>query len=143
MDYKFKKCMEEQKLIKTKPDQGMIEKELKGAEYDLKRAENSLAERDYKWAIIQSYYSMFHAVKALVLNKGYREKTHYCLLVAFKNLYIDTNLIESQFLEVFEESMDLRQAADYGLTYSKESAEQAIQNTKELLKKTREILGNM
>jgi uncharacterized protein (UPF0332 family) len=143
MDYKFKKCLEEQKLVKTKPDKGMINKELKGAEYDLERAENSLSEQDYKWAIIQSYYSMFHAVKALVLSKGYREKTHYCLLVAFKNLYIDTSLIEPRFLEVFEGSMDLRQAADYGLTYSKESAEETIENTKEFLKKVREMLRNI
>ena len=141
MDYKFKKCMEESKLVKIKPDKGMINKELKGAEYDISRAKNSITEGDYKWAIIQSYYSMFHAVKALVLAKGYREKTHYCLLVAFKNLYVDTNLIEQRFLETFEGSMNLRQAADYGLTYSKESAEEMVDSAGEFLKKVKEILS--
>jgi uncharacterized protein (UPF0332 family) len=140
MDYKFKKCMEESKLVKIKPDKGMINKELKGAEYDISRAKNSITEGDYKWAIIQSYYSTFHAVKAMVLAKGYREKTHYCLLVAFKNLYVDTNLIEQRFLETFEGSMNLRQAADYGLTYSKESADEMVESAGEFLKKVKEIL---
>ncbi len=140
MNYKFRECMRKKYLARIPLDKELVKKELKGAEYDLNRAENSLAERDYKWCIVQSYYSMFHAIKSLVLSRGYREKRHYCLLIAFKTLFVDENIIEEEYLRIFEESMDLRESADYGLTYSKEAAEELVDNAEKLLEKTKSIL---
>ncbi|MCK4491986.1 MAG: HEPN domain-containing protein [Candidatus Altiarchaeales archaeon] len=94
MDYRFRDCLSKRHLLKIPVDEGLVEKELKGSEYDLGRARNSLAEEDYKWGIVQSYYSIFHAVKALVFSKGYREKRHYCRLIAFKALFVDEDVME-------------------------------------------------
>ena len=65
----FERCIKERRLVKIKPSNVMIQKEFESAEYDLERARNSLDEGDFKWAAVQSYYSMFHAAKALVLKK--------------------------------------------------------------------------
>ena len=65
----FERCLKERRIVALKATREMIEKELKGAEYDLSSAEESLNDKDYKWASVQAYYSMFHAAKALVLKK--------------------------------------------------------------------------
>lgn len=65
----FECCIKERRLIKIKPSNEMIQKELESAEYDFERARNSFEEGDFKWAAVQSYYSMFHAAKALVLKR--------------------------------------------------------------------------
>jgi len=74
VSHEFKKCLKTRKIVKIEIDQEMIKKELEQAKYDLKRAKNSLKIGDFKWTIIQAYYSMFHSARALIFSKGYREK---------------------------------------------------------------------
>ena len=45
---------------------------------------------------------MFHSAKALVLKKGYREKSHYCLLVALRELYIKSGELTKDVADDFE-----------------------------------------
>jgi uncharacterized protein (UPF0332 family) len=137
----FERCLNERKISTIKASKEMIENEVSSAEYDLNRSKGSLANRDYKWASVQAYYSMFHSAKALVLNKGYREKSHYCLLVALRELYIETGQLDKEFADNFEMCMDIRQEADYGLTYSSRSAELSVESAEKLLKVTKNILS--
>lgn len=83
---------------------------------------------------------MFHAAKALVLEKGYREKSHYCLLTALKELYVNQGLMNQEMIDNFELCMHLRHDADYGLLYDQESAKTAIKYAEIFLKKTLKIL---
>ena len=83
---------------------------------------------------------MFHCIKALVLKKGYRKKSHYCLLVAFKELYIKTGEMDKEFADNFEMCMDIRQEADYGLSYTGESARIAVEDADKLVKAAERIL---
>jgi len=137
----FQKCLEQRRIVKIIPTQEMIEKELTHAEYDLKSAEESIENDDPKWASIQAYYSMFHTAKALVLKKGYREKSHYCLIVALRELYISTGELDVNIGEDLEHCMDIRHEADYGLTYDSESAEICIDAAKRFLDTGRIILN--
>ena len=136
----FERCIKERRLIKIKPSNEIIQKELKSAEYDLERAKNSLDEGDFKWAAIQSYYSMFHATKALVLKKGYREKSHFCLIIALKELYVKDDELNIEMVENLELCMNLRHEADYGLTYHQESAETALKYAEGFLNNTLNLL---
>jgi len=122
----FERCLKERRLLKMESSDKMIEKELEGARYDLMRAEESMHNGDYKWSSVQAYYSLFHAAKALVLKRGYREKSHYCLLIALKELYVNTGELEQEFADNFEMGMDIRHEADYALTYDEDSARIAI-----------------
>lgn len=135
----FERCIKERRIIKIKPSNEMIHKELDSAEYDLERARNSL-EEDFKWAAVQSYYSMFHAAKALVLKKGFREKSHFCLVIALRELYVNEDTLNAEMVENLELCMHLRHEADYGLTYHQESAETAIKYTEEFLNNTLKLL---
>lgn len=141
MDSRFRRCLEERRLVKldTIP-KDIIKKELEGAGFDLKSAERSLEEENYKWATVQAYYAAFHTSKALVLGKGYKEKSHFCLEMALKVLYIDANILETTYLRKFKECMDLREDADYGLIYSEKSAKEMTEWARKFLEKTRHLL---
>jgi uncharacterized protein (UPF0332 family) len=136
----FERCIKERRLIKIKLSNEMIQKEVESAEYDLERARNSLDEGDFKWAAVQSYYSMFHAAKALVLKRGYREKSHFCLIIALKELYVKENNLDPEMVENLELCMNLRHEADYGLTYHQESAEIAIKYAEDFLNNALKLL---
>jgi len=76
---------------------------------------------------------MFHAAKALVLKKGYREKSHFCLIIALRELYVKEEKLNQEMVENFELCMNLRHEADYGLSYHQESAETSIKYSEEFL----------
>ena len=136
----FERCIKERRLMKIRSSKEIIQKEVESSEYDLERARNSLDEGDFKWAAVQSYYSMFHAAKALVLKKGYREKSHFCLIIALRTLYVKEDKLESEMVENLELCMNLRHEADYGLTYHQESAETALKYAEEFLDKALNLL---
>ena len=89
---------------------------------------------------MQSYYSMFHAAKTLVLKKEYREKSHFCLIIALRELYVNEDTLNAEMVENLELCMHLRHEADYGLTYYQESAETAIKYAEEFLNNTLKLL---
>jgi uncharacterized protein (UPF0332 family) len=140
MTTEFEFCLEKRGLKKGGVNQDMIEKELREADNDFNTASDSFENKKFKWCIIQSYYSMFHAAKALVLSKGYREKSHYCLEIALDELFIKTGLIDDKFLDMFDETMGARKDADYGLIYSPDTAEEALKNASEFIGQAKKIL---
>ena|SRR3989338_2247144 len=140
MSSKFDEMLGKDKLQKIGIDKDMIDKEIEGAEYDLGKAKETFEKEDYKWATIQAYYSIFHSVRALVYKKGYREKSHFALLIAFKELYVNGKFIDRKFLDYFDDAMGLRESADYDLTFSKESAEQIISMAEEFIEEAGRIL---
>ncbi len=130
--------VEERRLTRIKVDRNLILKEIREAEADLIEAKDSVERSRFKWATIQGYYSMFHAARALIYSKGFREKSHYALLVALRNLFareLGTNLIKD-----FENAMNLREEADYGLTFSEAGAIETIEAAETFFKKAKEVL---
>ena len=138
MSFEFIQLLAERKLLRIKPNRKLVLKEIKAAKTDLEDAKESLERNKFKWATIQGYYSMFHSARALIFNKGYREKSHYALLVALRELLSDE--LERSFIQSFEEGMYLRQEADYGLKFSESSALDIIENAEKFLKKVMIIL---
>ena len=140
MDSRFKSCIEEGSLVKIGAQPDLINKEVDAAELDLKSARASLKESNPKWATVQAYYSMFHTAKALVLSRGYREKSHFCLSIAIKALFVDESKLEKRHFERFRDCMSLRQDADYGSIYSDKSAEEVARWAGEFLTEAKKIL---
>lgn len=134
----FRRFVEERRLIRIKVDRKLSLKEIKGAVLDLEEAKDSLSERKFKWATIQGYYSMFHAARALVYSEGFREKSHHALLIALRELF--RNQLEPELIQNFEEAMNLREEADYGLIFSEEGATNTVKNAEKFLNKVKKIL---
>lgn len=76
MENKFQECLERKKIVSFSRGPKLVAKELKLASFDLGRAKVSFREKDYKWATVQTYYSMFHSARALLYAKSYRGKSH-------------------------------------------------------------------
>lgn len=140
MDSRFKQCLDERKIVKVQVQLDLIKKELEGAEFDLKSAEASIAENNPKWATIQAYYTMFHTSKALVLSKGYMEKSHACLSITLKALFVDEGIIEAKHFNRFRDCMGLREDADYGMVYSDFSATEAVRWAREFFGEAKKII---
>ena len=75
----IERCIEKRFLLKIKPDKKLVDKELKEADYDFNKAEKAFNDRDYKWAIVKSYYSIFHSARAVLFKLGFREKRHFAV----------------------------------------------------------------
>jgi len=130
--------LKERKLLRIRADRKLILKEIEGATYDLAKAKRSLDDNDAKWAIVKAYYAIFHAARALLFSKNFREKSHRALLVALRELF--RNKIKPELLDAFEHGIDLREEADYSMIYSEESAQELIESAEEFVAEAKRIL---
>ena len=137
MRYRFDECLERGKIVKIPVDPALVTKEFREAEADLLAAERSLAEHQEKWAIIQGYYSLFHSLRALIFNQGYREKSHRCLKYAVEALLVDEGNLRPEVLDHFSFAMDLREGADYGSIYNEESARLVVESARSVFERVR------
>lgn len=118
----FEKCIKRKSLVRLAaagPD--VISNELRVAREDLSAATLMLDHEHWRRATATAYYAMFHAARALVLHQGYAEKSHYCLIVAFREFHGGTD--EGRRLaNALEAARTLRENADYEGTASEEAA---------------------
>ena len=135
----FKDCLDKGYLRLSKPDKELAYKEINEAKYDLDKAQEAFEREDYKWCIIQSYYSMFHAAKSLLFNQGYIEKRHIAILIALEE-FEKQGKIDSKLVTNFKASMTAREDADYHYSYSKETAGYELDIAKNFLEEIELVL---
>lgn len=140
VDMEFKECLNKGKIKEFSRGRALFKKELKTAGKDLEQGLKTFKEGGYKWSSIQSYYSMFHSARSLLYFKNYREKSHYCLIIAIRVLYVQTGLLSVSLVEALQKAKDLREAADYYDEWSKDGAERLLENSKEFLKEAKKIV---
>ena len=142
MNPEFQRCLENNKIKKFSPGRKLAVKELDIASSDLAQAKISFQEnKNYKWATIQCYYAMFHAARALLYIKNYREKSHHCLMIAIKAFYIETKQLPYNLLDGFQKAKTLRENADYYDEWSEIGVETIMKFAEEFIDKTRHILN--
>ena len=137
----FQKAIEKKKIVRFTKAKVLVKKELKAAQDDLLEAKDRFINKRYKYATITAYYSMFHSARALLYAKGYREKSHYWLIVAMQSLYVEKGLLDESIVSEFHDAMVLREDADYHGKFSKEGAEITLASAKTFLKKARSIVS--
>lgn len=139
----FEKCLQSKRIVRQEHAHNLVPAEFEDAKNDLERAKRTFKDSDYKWATIQAYYTMFHAARALLFAKGYREKSHFCLKAAIQALYADQGTLDPRFVKEFDTTMLLRETADYKRDFSKEGAEIALQNAERFLAEVNRILKGL
>lgn len=137
----FKHCLERRRIIHFPEAVNLVEPEIEDAKNDLASAKDEFKRGGYKWATVKGYYSMFHSARALLHSKGYRERGHYCLYLAIKELFVKDKALSLKHAENLKNCMILREDADYGKGFSKKGAEASIKCAKAFLKETKKILG--
>lgn len=141
MDPEFKKCLENKKITPFARGKNLVEKEISVARSDLSEAQVGFNNQRYKWSTIQAYYAMFHVARALIYSEGYREKSHYCLGIALRALFVDTGTLNAQLVRDFINAMNLREAADYEADFSQEGAEAVIASAQRFIERAVTILA--
>lgn len=140
MNPEFEGCLKRSKIKEFSQGKSLVQKELKTAENDINTAKESFQKAAYKWSTIQAYYSMFHSARALLYNKNYKEKSHYCLIIALKVLYVEKGLLPVSCLEAIQRAKELRENADYYDEWSKITAEGLITQADDFLKAAKKII---
>ncbi|MCB4790306.1 MAG: HEPN domain-containing protein [Elusimicrobia bacterium] len=140
MKITFKDCLEKRRIVHFPEAKHLAKPELEDAKNDLKSAKEELSKDGFKWATIKGYYSIFHSARALLYSQGYRERGHFCLYLAIKELFVKRHQIEAQLVEDFKNSMVLREDADYGRNFSSEGAVSTISVAEKFFKEASRIL---
>ena len=134
----LERLLKDRRISHSRISKAMVQKELSAAETDLKEARDSLKRGKTKWGTVQAYYSTFHAARAVLYSKGYREKSHRGLLNALRELA--RKELSAELLDDFEDAMGMREAADYGNVFSEEGAESTLATASEFLEQAKTIL---
>ena len=140
IDQEFKRCLEKGKLREFPRGKGLFLKELKTAEEDLEEAKENYKNKKFKWATIQAYYAMFHTGRALIYSREYRERSHYCLIVGLRTLFVSRRLLNFQAVEMLQQGKRLRESADYYSEWSQEGTHRMIESAEEFIRKAKGIL---
>jgi uncharacterized protein (UPF0332 family) len=131
MNEAFKDCLKNKKIVPFQRAKSLVKKELSAAIDDLAEAKDRLKNGKHKYATINSYYSTFHAARALLYSKGYRERSHHCLSVALEALFVESGKMSNRYIRIFKNNMSLRENADYSSSFSKESSQLCVSNAQE------------
>ena len=141
MKITFKDCIANKRIFRFPPAKHLVDLEIKDSEDDLQSAEEEFSKSGYKWATIKGYYSMFHAARALLYSLGYRERGHHCLYLAIKEFFVKEEKLNLQLAEDFNNSMILREEADYKRIFSQKGASGTINSAKRFLEATKNLLN--
>ena len=121
----FEQCLKRRGLVRFESASDVVAREIASANEDLDDAALLLEHGRWKRLTITAYYAMFHAARALVFQAGYAEKSHYCLAVAFRELFADET--EGRELAMgLERARSLRENADYLAEHDEAAARAAL-----------------
>lgn len=137
---KFDQCLERGKIASFSRGKKLVSKEIKLAQDDFKYAQQAFELKNYKWSTIQAYYSMFHSARALLYNKNYRERSHFCLIEAIRYLYIEKGLLDFALIKALQKGKMLREEADYYGEFTKENAKDLMTKAQEFIRASGKIL---
>ena len=140
MNRAFEECLKKRKIIPFPRAKRFALKELTAAAEDLAEARDRFVHRRYKYATINAYYAVFHAARALLYSRGYREKSHHCLALALEALFVDPGSLAGRYVRMFQNTMASREDADYSGSFSKENASLCIQDAEDFLRAATKLL---
>lgn len=141
MTKEFEDCLKRKRIIPFEGTGNLVSKEMSLAEQDQGSAQKSLEEGNFKWSIIQAYYSMFHSARALIYSQGYRERSHYCLIEAIRTLFVEKRLLSYKLVEALQLGKTLRENADYYGEFSEEAAQEMLENSKVYIEEAQKLIA--
>jgi uncharacterized protein (UPF0332 family) len=97
---------------------------------------------DYESANNRAYYSMFHAIRALLALENVDFKKHSTTIGYFNKTYIHGGHIDARFFEMVSDASDSRNKSDYNdyYTATPEEAGTNIENAHELFEAVKQYI---
>ncbi len=136
----FKDCLSKGLLRKDKSAPERIKKSLEIAERFLSSAKKNIEIEELEMSEIASYNSIFHSARSLLFRKGYTERSHICVILAFKEFYkSNTELMD--LINTFDKIRISRHNIQYGgILINNEEAEFVFNFAKQFLETTKQII---
>lgn len=103
----FESCKKRRKFIEVSRESYSEHLEL--AKDDLNSIKTDFENKNWRWVITKSYYAVFHATNALLVNRlGFFSKDHLCAVIALKRedliperLYSELGRVYARFSDIF------------------------------------------
>lgn len=92
-------------------------KYLARARQALSAGELALAHDDYVTAVNRAYYATFYAANALLSTKSLERSKHSGVIAAFRQHFVKTGLIETEYSDIYGAVMEDRAEGDYNLEF--------------------------
>lgn len=110
------------------------------AKDDLGVSKENLENKRFSQSINRSYYSMFHAVRALLALEKYDSKKHSGVISYFAQHYVKTGKIEPEYSKMLTNAFKIRNNCDYDDFYiaAYEDANKQAENANKFIKKVEE-----
>ncbi len=86
---------------------------LEKAEAVLKTAKRLLDDEDYASANNRAYYSIFHAMRAVIALDGEDYKKHSAVIARFSEKYLKTDVLPREFGKLVSNASRIRNRSDY------------------------------
>ena len=118
----FDTCVKRRGLVRFEADASTAAaKEIESARQDLSDLAVMSEHGQWKRVTTTAYYAMFHAARALVVQRGFVEKSHFCLGVAFREFFGESSE-GRELAAALERARVLREDADYRALFDEKGA---------------------
>lgn len=108
----------------------------------LEAAKINFEQNFYETAINRLYYSVFYMVNAYLQLEGISYKKHSAIRSFFNRKFVKENLLEKHYSNVYNRLYQIREEADYSLTFEieKDKLKWYINQTEKLIKEIEKII---
>ncbi|MBP3260094.1 MAG: HEPN domain-containing protein [Prevotella sp.] len=120
-------------------------------EMELDKAERTFAEQQLLregglWNTLANrlYYSLFHAVSALLISEGHEVGTHKGAVIRFQQYFVRTQRFSVEDGRFYSQMQTMRENADYNCSYdvSEEEVLARIEPTRQLIEKIKQYIAS-
>lgn len=142
------------RMTKIKPNDALSKEHIAKANHNLKAMDYNIRGGFSDWAISQSYYSMYHALLAILVKLGYDSRNHECTINAVeylideKRIALDKNVlafIRTTGQMTKKDAKSLREEFQYGTEtdVNKVLLNDMVENAKEIVEKIEIEISNI
>ena len=109
----------------------------------LRTGQLAFEDGDWVGAINRAYYAIFYAANATLELQGLERSKHSGVMSVFREKYVKTGKIESEYSDVYGQAFVSRQKGDYERVKlpTREEAEKAIQGAERFVARIEKFLG--
>lgn len=120
-------------------------------EMELEKADRIFAEQDVLsksglWSTLANrlYYSLFHAVSALLICEGHEVGTHKGAVIRFQQYFVKSKLFSVEDGRFYSQMQTMRENADYNCSYdvTEEEVLGRVTPTRQLIDKIKQYIAN-
>lgn len=73
--------------------------------------------------------------------ENFREKSHFCLIIAIRALYVDKKLLPHSLIESLQKAKILRENADYYDDWSEKAAESLLKSAEQFIEISNKLIS--